>query len=313
MALVGAGACVLDVRTASAFAAEGHVPGALLLPMDRLAAVPAVVPEDGRPVLAVCDNGIRSRRAASFLAEAGHPAVHHLTGGMRGWTGPLDHAPGEPAGPSPWLLAHARLAAPGARTLDVACGRGRHALVLAAAGSLVHAVDRDAARIGALRALALRLRLPLTADVLDLEAPGVDLGEAQYDLVLVFRYLHRPLFPVLVRALAPGGVLLAETFTRPSARAGKPSRPEHLLEPGEVLGLVAPLEVLAHREGASSGHQLAAVAARKPRPPSRRSEASHAAATASVAAPPTTHRRPARARPVASSGSSRSTPGARKR
>jgi rhodanese-related sulfurtransferase len=313
LALVAAGACVLDVRSPAAFAEEGHVPGAMLLPMDRLAAAPAVVADDGRAILVVDADGVRSRRAAAFLAEAGVPRVHHLLGGMRGWAGALDRRPAPPAGPSPWLLENVRLAPRGARVLDVACGRGRHALVLAQAGSLVRAVDRDAARIAALRSVARRLRLPLTAEVVDLEADGATLGEGAYDLVLVFNYLHRPLFPALVRALAPGGLLLCETFTREHARHhGRPSRPEHLLEPGELLSLAEPLTVVGHREGGTDGPHLAAVAARKPLRPSRSSTTSHAAAASHAAATPPTQRRPARTRASDSSGAARR-PGARKR
>lgn len=311
--LVADGACVLDVRSPAAFQAEGHLPGALLLPMDRLASAPAVVAVDGRAILVVDGDGTRSRRAAAFLAEAGVPRVHHLAGGLRGWPGVLDHEPARPSGPSPWFLEHARLAPRGARALDVACGRGRHALVLAQAGSFVRAVDRDAARVSALREVARRLRLPVAAEVLDLEAPGVTLGEEAHDLVLVFDYLHRPLFPALVRSLAPGGLLLCETFTREHARlGGRPSSPEHLLEPGELVRLVAPLQVVGHREGGTDGRHLAAVAARKPFRPSRSSATSHAAAASSVAATPTTQTRPARSRAAGSSAGAR-TPGARKR
>jgi rhodanese-related sulfurtransferase/SAM-dependent methyltransferase len=313
LALVAAGACVLDVRSPAAFADEGHVPGALLLPMDRLAAAPAVVADDGRAILVVDGDGVRSRRAAAFLAEAGVARVHHLVGGLRGWPGVLDRRPSTPAGPSAWFLEHVRLAPRGARALDVACGRGRHALVLAQAGSLVRAVDRDAGRVAALREVARRLRLPVTAEVLDLEADGVTLGEAEYDLVLVFNYLHRPLFAALVRALAPGGLLLYETYTREHARShGRPSRPEHLLDPGELPRLVEPLQLVGRREGETDGRHAAAVAARKPLRPSRSSATSHAAAARRVAATPAAQSEPARSRAAGSSGAAR-TPGARKR
>ena len=183
-----------------------------------MASAPAVL-ADGRPVVVVCEHGVRSRQAALLLAEAGVEA-YNMTGGMCRWTGPRVHEPSPVAGPSPWLLSNARLAPRGARTLDVACGRGRHALFLASAGYLVRAVDRDAGQVAWLNALARRLQLPLDAAVVDLEAADVDLGEEEWELVLVFNYLHRPLFPRLVRALKPGGVLLCETFTVEQASAG---------------------------------------------------------------------------------------------
>ena len=170
--------------------------------------------------------------------------------------------------PSSWLLENLDLLPPGARTLDVACGRGRHALLLAAAGFPVEAVDRKVGLIATLRATAERLDLPLRAEVRDLETGTADLGTADlgtadYELVLVFHYLHRPLFPALLRALAPGGLLLYETFTVEQAKRGKPREPDFLLEPGELRRRVAPLEVLREREGEFEGRMVAAVAARK--------------------------------------------------
>jgi SAM-dependent methyltransferase len=154
------------------------------------------------------------------------------------------------------------LAPRGARILDLACGRGRHALLLAAAGFSVRALDRDPGRIASLKNLSRRLRLPLDAEIVDLESADDALGAEAWDLVLVFNFLHRPLFPALVRALAPGGLLLYETYTAEGSRC--PRSPEHLLVPGELVRLVAPLEVLRQREGEFEGRHVASVAARKP-------------------------------------------------
>lgn len=302
--LLALGAVVLDVRTSREHEELGHIPGALLLPMELLHSAPAILPDDGRPVVVVCEHGLRSRRAATLLGEAGVTACN-MVGGMSRWTGPRLHEPSPVAGPSPWLLANAALAPRGARTLDVACGRGRHALFLAGAGFPVRAVDRDAGHVARLGALARRLKLPLDAAVVDLEAAGADLGDGEWDLVLVFNYLHRPLFPALVRSLRPGGVLLCETYVR-GGGGRRPASPEHLLEPGELPRLVAPLEVLRQREGEFEGRAIASVAARK------RAE-SQAADAASVATAPKSQRRPAQsaARPSRTAGTR--TPGARKR
>ena len=267
--LLALGAVVLDVRTPGEYEELGHIAGALLLPVELLHSAPAILPEDGRTVVVVCEHGSRSRRAAALLAEAGIAACN-MTGGMSRWTGPRVHDPSPIAGPSPWLLSNVSLAPRGARTLDVACGRGRHALLLAGAGYPVRAVDRDAGQVARLGALARRLHLPLDAAVVDLEAPGADLGAGEYELVLVFNYLHRPLFPALVRALKPGGVLLYETYTWDQAERGRPTNPDHLLEPGELPRLVAPLEVVRQREGDFDGRAIASVAARPPTSAPRR-------------------------------------------
>ena len=111
------------------------------------------------------------------------------------------------------------------RALDAACGRGRHALWLAAEGLTTLAVDRDPDAIAGLRAEAARRGLPVTAEVRDLETGAPGLGAARFDVIVVVHYLHRPLVPVLVDALAPGGVLVYETFTARAGRAGSPDQP----------------------------------------------------------------------------------------
>lgn len=169
--------------------------------------------------------------------------------------------------PSPWLVMNRDLLPGAGQALDVACGRGRHALWLASAAGLgVRAVDRDAAAIEELQAAADRLGLPLTAEVLDLEGAVVDLGTAAYDVVVVVRYLHRPLFPVLERALKPGGLLIYETFTVDRAARGRPRNPAFLLKRGELPTLVGALGVERYREGEAAGGCVASIVARKPGP-----------------------------------------------
>jgi len=261
--LLSWGAVPVDVRTPREHA-EGHLPGSLLLPLAVVSSAPAVLSGDA-PIVVYCDNGVRSRRAAMLLAEAGVERVHHLKGGLLGWGGRRESGKTPASGPSPWLVENAALAPRGARTLDVACGRGRHALFLAAAGYPVRAIDRDADRVEGLSLLSRRLRLPLDAETVDLEAPGASLGDGEWDLVLVFHFLHRPLFPALARALRPGGVLLYETFTAEQATQGRPTNPDFLLGKGELRRLAAPLEIVRYREGEVDGRFVASLAARKHR------------------------------------------------
>lgn len=250
---------VLDVRTPQEWEQLGHVPGARLLPVDLMACAPAVLERD-RPWLVYCEHGVRSAHAAELLARAGFEGLLDLDGGMSCWDGPRAHEPARIEGPSSWLLACVDLLPRGGTALDVACGRGRHALLLASAGYDVTALDRDAAALEALGASASALELGVDARQVDLEAPGVDLGQARFDLVLVVHYLHRPLFPALRRALAPGGLLLYETFTEAQARRGKPTHPDFLLRAGELEALVAPLRVLRSREGEFDGRDVAGIA-----------------------------------------------------
>jgi SAM-dependent methyltransferase len=163
--------------------------------------------------------------------------------------------------PARWLVDHAHLLPATGNALDVASGSGRHAFWLAARGLTTLAIDSSAPAIAGIRETAARLQLPLRAEIVDLETDGATLPVAAYDLIVVVHYLHRALFPALQAGLRPGGILVYETFTRAQALLGKPTNPAFLLEPGELRNLVAPLEVLAEREGEFEGKMLASVIA----------------------------------------------------
>jgi len=147
--------------------------------------------------------------------------------------------------------------------LDIACGRGRHTLWLAERGLTVRALDRNPDAIEALRSEARRRNLHLAADVLDLEIGTPSLGRDAYDVIVTVHYLHRPLFPYLIDALRPDGLLIYETFTRAQAARGKPTNPDFLLDAGELRQLVQPLSVVRYREGVFENRDVASVVARK--------------------------------------------------
>ena len=144
--------------------------------------------------------------------------------------------------PSPWLLRWAHLLQAGSTALDLACGSGRHVRWLAAAGLSVAAVDRDAEAVAPLRDNAEVI-------VADIESGPWPLGERQFDLVLVTNYLWRPLWPWVLGAVRPGGLLLYETFARGNETVGRPSRPDFLLEPGELLAVCSGWRVLGYEDG----------------------------------------------------------------
>ena len=256
---------VLDVRTPEEYRDLGHIPGAILLPVDLVVSALATLPRDGKQLLIYCEHGIRSAAAARLLAQGGLTDLLNLSGGLSTWSGPREFTPGEafgPFAPASWLVLNADLLPRGGRVLDLACGSGRNALLLAVAGFPVKAVDRDPGRIEALRGVAGRLGLAVDAEVLDLEGDGVVLGNGVYDLILGIHYLHRPLFPTLIRSMAPGGILLYETFIEEQARRGKPTCPDFLLKAGELRQLVKPLELIREREGEFDGRMVSGVAAR---------------------------------------------------
>lgn len=156
--------------------------------------------------------------------------------------------------PSAWVIRYAPLIAPGGRVLDLACGNGRHALFFRRGGWRVTAVDRDA---GALAALRGRDGLEVVAA--DLEAGLWPLGAQRFDGIVVTNYLHRPLFPRLAEALEDGGVLIYETFMQGNERFGRPSNPDFLLRPGELLEAFAALTIVAFEQGEVALPKPAAV------------------------------------------------------
>lgn len=166
-------------------------------------------------------------------------------------------------GPSSWIGECAELFPQDGTVLDAACGSGRHALLFAAAGFRVVALDRDEAALGRIADIAGALGLPLETNSVDLERGDADLGTDRFSVIIAVHYLHRPLFAALIRALEPGGLLIHETFTTKQAALGKPTNPDFLLEPGELPRLVEPLEILRSREGRFDGREVASIAARK--------------------------------------------------
>jgi SAM-dependent methyltransferase len=146
--------------------------------------------------------------------------------------------------PSEWIVRWVHLIPTGSRVLDVASGRGRHARWLAGLGFVVDAVDRDAAALATLEGVAGIE--PLCADI---ESGPWPYAHQTFAAVIVTNYLHRPLFPDLIAAVAAGGVLIYETFSAGNERYGRPSNPNFLLRRGELLEVVrGRLEVIAYED-----------------------------------------------------------------
>ena len=146
--------------------------------------------------------------------------------------------------PSPWVRRFAPLIPNGDQVLDLACGSGRHSALLASMGHDVLAVDLDIAAV-------VSLSNPLiTPRCLDLEQVDWPLMDAKFGAIVVSNYLYRPHFDQLPKMLQSGGVLIYETFALGNGDFGKPSNPNFLLNPGELITFSGRhgLKVLAYED-----------------------------------------------------------------
>jgi tellurite methyltransferase len=169
--------------------------------------------------------------------------------------------------PSPfiveWIARIARERRGTLCALDVAMGGGRHALALASGGFKTFGVD---VRLDAVRdALAESARAGLAVHAWCADLTQHPLPRGRFDLLVVSRYLQRDLFPALQRALAPGGVVIYETFTTQQRALGRPpTSPDHLLEPGELRRHFDGFEVMFFEE-VQAPDAMARLVARSPR------------------------------------------------
>jgi SAM-dependent methyltransferase len=152
-----------------------------------------------------------------------------------------------------WVNRFLPLIKPGGRVLDVAAGHGRHVRLLRDCGFAVCALDRDVTALVAFAGPCCEVRR------MDLETDDRSQLGDHYDGVVVTNYLHRPLLPAIARALAPGGVLIYETFARGNERFGRPRNPDFLLRPGELLEAFAGLTVVAFEQGEVSAPRPAVI------------------------------------------------------
>ena len=158
------------------------------------------------------------------------------------------------ASPSPWVVRFAPLVAAGGAVLDLACGGGRHSRLFLDRGHPVTAVDRDAAQ-----AVLAEGAERIAADLED--GSGWPLPGRVFAAIVVTNYLWRPLFPSIRAALAPGGVLLYETFAHGNAAYGRPRTPDFLLQPGELPRLCGGLTVVAFEDGDTGGAVIQRICA----------------------------------------------------
>jgi SAM-dependent methyltransferase len=156
-----------------------------------------------------------------------------------------DHLP-NPGQASPWIVRWSHLLQPGGTVLDVACGAGRHLDWFARRGHAVTGLDQQTDAACRHVPAANLLQADLEGQPWPLVEDGIP---KQFSAVVVTNYLWRPLLPTIVASLAPGGLLLYETFAAGNESVGRPSRPDFLLQPGELLQACAGLHIVAYENG----------------------------------------------------------------
>ena len=264
---------ILDVRPAAAFE-SGHHPAAVNIPLESLLARVHELPSPDTAMLIVDTCQVRARWAASRLRARGRAAVS--TESRAAWF----EAHGTTSGPGRlhlWrchsLLAQTALPAmrrawgslAGKRALDLACGSGRDAVTMAAAGLDVEAWDRYDEALIRCRSLASQMDVSVTTRQVDVEREDA-LERASFDVIACFNFLHRPLMQKIAEAIRPGGFVVYETFTiEQRERFGKPSRDAHLLMPGELPDFFDGWERTAYTQGLAAPRRfVASLVARRP-------------------------------------------------
>ena len=147
--------------------------------------------------------------------------------------------------PSVWIKRWAHLVKPNGTVLDVASGLGRHAYYFHQLGHPVTVLDRARADIESIT-IDVRVCEKVVADI---ENDVWPLAGRNFDAVVVTNYLWRPLMPTLLASLAVCGVLMYETFAAGNETVGRPSRPDFLLQPGELLEICKDLRIVAFEDG----------------------------------------------------------------
>ena len=273
-------AVVLDTRDPDAFE-HGHVAGSGHIPRRELAARRSELPGRDTAILVVAEDGPAASAGAAALETLGYAAVSFLDAPLTALPGGLtDHAPAARLWrPAPFLeevlplvsrppVAATGPGAPGGhapRALDLACGAGRDAVFLALHGFEVQGWDHAPEALERARDLARRHGVVVRTELHDLEQPGLPSPGRPFDLIVCFRFLHRPLFPWIERALAPGGWLVYETFRTGQERFGRPIRAHFLLAPDELAAAFPALETVRYEErDPESGPVTARLLARRP-------------------------------------------------
>ena len=249
---------VLDVRPGAAFL-EGHLDGSGNIALADFGARRPELPPRDRPILVVAESGPVAATAARELAALGFARVSWLDAPLSSLErGLASRGPAARVSRPAQFLEEVLPLIPRGLAADLAAGAGREAVFLAMNGFEVEAWDRDPEALARAASLAARHGVAIETVACDLESPAAPLPADRYRLVVCFRFLHRPLLPSMVRALAPCGYLVYETYRVGQERLGRPRRRQFLLESGELRRAFDELEILRYEEPEPAGGPVTA-------------------------------------------------------
>jgi SAM-dependent methyltransferase len=255
---------ILDVRSARDFEA-GHLAQSANIPLEELAWRVHELPPRNIAIVVADKDPARAQQAVDFLtARSLAIQVRILRPEELTESGPTCVRLWQPTVFLVEALAVARPAA-SLRSIDLACGTGRDAVYLATFGHQVHAIDILPDALDRARDLAARNSVRIETKVQDLER-NPTLPRSAYDLVTVFRFLHRPLLPAIRDALVPGGFVIYETFHVRNLETNLPPRnPNHLLETGELARAFDGFDILINNDAFErDGRYFSQLLARRP-------------------------------------------------
>lgn len=269
---------LLDCRSFGEFC-RGHVKQACSLPATELAERMHELPKRTIPV-GISGNRQDLKRARDFLIDKGYTIAYELEWSqeffqeLRAAGVLLNNAVSKRLWEPAALLKRfvktmmpLQAIKPGFG-LDIACGSGRDMVYLAMHGWTMMGMDYSAQALKRAQQLAACNRVSIQTHECDLEAtadPFLPLARQQFDLIVVARYLHRPLLPILRRLLAPGGILIYQTFMQGAEQLGSPRNPNYLLKPQELATLFADMQILMDKvEILEDGRPVSAFIARRP-------------------------------------------------
>ena len=244
------------------------------MPWERLPRSMHELPANHYPI-ALIGNAIQLQQAEEFLALKGYKIIEHFLCDDLFWQQAVDEKIVEVGGLSVplWranpllteVISQVEKRVSGRTAVDLACGAGRDSVYLAQRGWQVTSIDNKSDTLERCKQLAHANQVDIDTKFIDLEAEEKPLNNVSADLVLIMRYLHRPLFPAIDKLLKAKGAIIYSTFMVGSEKYGSPKNPNYLLKPGELADIFASYEVLIDEQRElADGRPVALFVALKP-------------------------------------------------